>query len=258
MLGLVTSNTAKVDQETIFLSSTDIDMIDKFRINKTKSKVSHHFNTTGKIYSFGHGPKYEKNDLGYSVGQYADKTSRKKITSEEKQQMICIEKKIEGEMVVGIKNISKKLSSMPSITSPEVETLRHLLHLKHKDDIKYKLPEFGFLNCHVCFNAETEIQHTECDSSYTLITVPVQPITEGKGASYNNGVFQFVVNKNEIVTLQMKPGVSFCYSGFLLTHWQQIYKKSSSHPDFVNIVTYNSRMFFEHLMESFRRFINQN
>ena len=163
MLGLVISNTAKVDTDANFLSPQDVNMLDKYCIDKTKSKVSHHFNTTGKIYSFGHGPKYETNDLGYSVGPYADKTSRKKITQEEKQQMKRIEEKIEKEMVVGIKNISKKLSSIPSITSPEVETLRHLLHLNHKDDIKYELPEFGFLNCHVCFNAETEIKHTECD-----------------------------------------------------------------------------------------------
>ena len=60
LLGLVTSNTAKIDRESIFFSPQDINMLDKFCISKTKSKVSHHFNTTGKIFSFGYGPKYEK------------------------------------------------------------------------------------------------------------------------------------------------------------------------------------------------------
>ena len=43
----------------------------------------------------------------------------------------------------------KKLSSIPSINSPEIGTLQHCLYLHHKnDEIKHKLPEFGFLNCH--------------------------------------------------------------------------------------------------------------
>ena len=84
--------------------------------------------------------------IGTVIGKYADKTSRKKITSAEKQQMIHIEQKIEHQMVVGIKNISKKLSSIPSINSPEIGTLQHCLYLHHKnDEIKHKLPEFGFL-----------------------------------------------------------------------------------------------------------------
>ena len=113
------------------------------------------------------------------------------------------------------------------------------------------------MNCHICFNAETEIQHTECHLSYTMITVPIQPVIVGKRGNFNKGVFQFVVNEDEIVTLQMKPGVSFCYSGSLLTHRQEIYKKSTDYPEFVNTVTYNSRVFFEHMIESFRRYINE-
>ena len=138
--------------------------------------------------------------------------------------MIQIEKNIEQQMVQGVRGISKKLSSMPSITSPEVGTLQICLHLYHKsDDIKHQLPEYGFLNCHICFNAETEIEHTECDSSYTIITVPNQPVESSKQQNFNNGVFQFIVNEEEVITLPMNPGVSFCYSGFLLTHPQQIY-----------------------------------
>ena len=78
LLGLVTSNSLKMDRNSVFLSPQDMDMLDKFRIDKTKSKFNHHFNTTGKIFSFGYGPKYEKNDHGYSIEKYVDKTSRKK------------------------------------------------------------------------------------------------------------------------------------------------------------------------------------
>ena len=63
--------------------------------------------------------------------------------------MVHIKQIIEPQMVVGIKNILKKMSSIPSITSPEIGTLQHCLYLHHKnDEIKHKLPEFGFLNCH--------------------------------------------------------------------------------------------------------------
>ena len=65
-----------------------------------------------------------------------------------------------------------------------------------------------------------EIHHIECDLSYTMITVPIQPVIVGKQGNFNNGVFQFVVNEDEIVILRTKPGVSFCYSVFLLTRRQ--------------------------------------
>ena len=79
LLGLATCNSSKMDKNTSWLSQEDIEMLDKFWVNKTKSTVHHHFNTTGKIFSFGYGPKYEKTgNHGYSIGKYADKTSRKK------------------------------------------------------------------------------------------------------------------------------------------------------------------------------------
>ena len=59
LLGFVTSNSSKMDRNSVFLSPQDMNMIDKFRIDRTKSKFSHYFNTTSKIFSFGYGPKYE-------------------------------------------------------------------------------------------------------------------------------------------------------------------------------------------------------
>ena len=99
-------------------------------------------------------------------------------------------------MVEGIKHISKKLSSIPTIISPEIGTLQKCVDLYHEsDEIKHQLSEYGFLNCHICFNAESEIEHTECDSLYTIITVPNQPVTLSNHGNFNNGVFQFVIKK---------------------------------------------------------------
>ena len=197
LLGLLTNNLKVMENESILLSSKDIDMLEKFRINKTKMKVSHHFNTTGKIYSFGYGPKYEKTKQhGYTIGIYADKTKKKKITSSEQDHMVRIEKKIEQRMFTGIEDIARKLSSIPTITSPEIGTLYNVMHLYNENEVEnHCLPDFGFLNCHVCFNAETAIEHTECDSSYTMITVPMQPITTSNNGNFNNGVFQFLLEK---------------------------------------------------------------
>ena len=123
----------------------------------------------------------------------------------------------------------------------------------HRERTKHPIPIYGFFNCNICFIAETETEHTECDRSYTMITVPDEVGTDSKYGKFNEGRFQFVINANKIVTLPMNIDVSFCYSGFLLSHRQLIYGKSNRYPKFVNIVTYNSRCFFEYMMQSFCR-----
>ena len=80
LLGLATCNSSKMDKKKVLLSPEDVEKLNKFHIDKTKSKVNHHFNTTGKIFSFGYGTKYENtNNCSYSIGKYADKMSRKKL-----------------------------------------------------------------------------------------------------------------------------------------------------------------------------------
>ena len=34
------------------------------------------------------------------------------------------------------------------------------------------LQKKGILNAHLCINAQTKMKHTECDASYTTISVP--------------------------------------------------------------------------------------
>ena len=63
-----------MDKNASWLSQEDIEMLDKFQVEKTKSKVHHHFHTTGKIFIYGYGPKYKKTgNYEYSIGKYADK-----------------------------------------------------------------------------------------------------------------------------------------------------------------------------------------
>ena len=60
LLGLATCNLKVIENKSILLLLEDIKILEKFRISKTKMKVSHHFNTAGNFFSFGYGPKYEK------------------------------------------------------------------------------------------------------------------------------------------------------------------------------------------------------
>ena len=86
LLGLATYNLSISEINSILLSSEDIEKLNKFCITKTKSKVNHHSDATGKIFSLGYGPKYEKKDkYGYSIGIFTDKTNklkRKKFNEE--------------------------------------------------------------------------------------------------------------------------------------------------------------------------------
>ena len=167
--------------------------------------------------------------------------------------MLSIENRIECAMVEGIQSLLKNafITNCWITTCWNFDKLYGIIYRERKNETSN--PTLWFFNCHICFNAETETEHTECDRSYTTITAPEQVRTDSKDGKFNKGVFQFVINTNEIVTLPMNIGVSFCHSGFLFTHRQQIDRKSKEYPEFVNIVTYNSRSFFEHVMESFRR-----
>ena len=56
----------------------------------------------------------------------------------------------------------------------------------------------------------------------------------------------------------MHAGLILTYSGYLLTHRQQIYVGNESSTPFMNIVAYNSKRLFSNLMESFRRDIQMD
>ena len=52
--------------------------------------------------------------------------------------------------------------------------------------------------------------------------------------------------------LQMDVCMSFTYSGYLLTHQQQIHNESIDEYPLVNVLSYNSKQFFENMLQSFR------
>jgi len=127
---------------------------------------------------------------------------------------------------------------------------------QESDTNELELQRSGILNAHLCMNAQTRVKHTECDSSYTVICVPRHPQESTTSGYFNIGEFEINITDEKAFVVPLKIGTILVYSGYLLTHRQQIRKKNTNVSPFVNVVSYNSEKLFNHLMESFRREIN--
>ena len=143
--------------------------------------------------------------------------------------------------------------------SPNISKLQIHFDLfgKEKQD-EYSLQKYGILNAHLCLNAQTRVKHTECDSSYTIISVPPQEKEKTVKGMYNKAEFEFNISNEEAVVIPLRMGTTLVYSGYLLTHRQQIRKLNEDVKPFINVVSYNSQKMFNHLMESFCREIKMD
>ena len=115
-----------------------------------------------------------------------------------------------------------------------------------------------FINSHLCINASTKIEHTEHDSSYTIIVVPNQEACFKSNGSNSRAGFELIINKSTTILINMYPGVLFTYSGYMLIHQQQLNSNIKDAEMVVNIVSYNSKRLFCNVMESFRHDIKEN
>ena len=149
-------------------------------------------------------------------------------------------------------HLRKKLS--PKVATKQSNIDFHPNNTQLETDIEMK----GYLNCHLCLNAQTSIAHTEPDASYTIIVVPSGFQNLEKNEKNNKGKFEFFIDEDKIMVIPMHPGLILTYSGYLLTHRQQIYGGNELSPPFMNIVAYNSKRLFSNLMESFRRDIKMD
>ena len=57
---------------------------------------------------------------------------------------------------------------------------------------------------------------------------------------YNKAEFEFNINDDKAVVLPLEVGTTLVYSGFMLTHRQQIRRLNENVLPFINIVSYNS------------------
>ena len=158
-----------------------------------------------------------------------------------------------------INQINRSCNFLNKTLSPNVANIQmHLNVFEERKKNDYLLPSNGFMNYNLCLNAETKLPHTECDSSYTLICVPNQKLNNHVPGNKNNACFQLVVNSKTTISVPLTVGTILTYSGYLLTHRQQILNRDSNLNPFVNIVSYNSKRMFENMMESFRRYLGDD
>ena len=161
-------------------------------------------------------------------------------------------------MEVAIDHVNYSCTPLIKTISPHIANVQmHLNVFEERNQRDIELPSRGLMNYNLCLNAETEQAHTECDSSYTVICVPNQMIKKKKKGYKNCGNFEFITNSDSTIVIPMAIGTILTYSGFLLTHRQQIQNKSTVDKPFVNVVSYSSKRLFENMMMSFRRYLDE-
>ena len=156
--------------------------------------------------------------------------------------------------------IHNRFSPIRNKYSPKVAVIQSNLDY-HSDNNKLEneVEAKGYLNCHLCLDAQTEMIHTEPDASYKIISVPKNVNrNDEKNLRPNKGKFEFMLNNDEIVSLSLSLGTIIVYSGYMLTHRQQIIINNEKSPPFINLVAYNFKRLFSNLLESFRRDIDMD
>ena len=164
------------------------------------------------------------------------------------------EKVLSEEIVYSIAKMCWCFPNLKKILSPTISILQsHFEMFDSQEKIKRteKFVKLGLSHLHYCGNAETRKFHTEQDQSYTIITVPQQHDmnwSNGHGAN-----FEFYINSDTTIFIQMIPNTSFVYSGYLLTHRQQLSLMRKQKSSFINIATYCSKRLFNNMSKSLER-----
>ena len=175
-----------------------------------------------------------------------------------KKEMINIESKVNSFMEWSIQKIRCKLNTFKKVLSPLISDLVQKIPL-HEEEIKNdnRLIKSGYMNTHLCINAQTIIPHTERDTSYTIISVPNQNISR-KSNKNNKTSFEFYIEKEKVIVVPMSIGTIICYSGYLLTHRQHKKQEDKDIEPFINLVSYNSKRLLSHMLSSIERNIDDN
>ena len=176
----------------------------------------------------------------------------KKVSNNERNILDQIEESCYKTMEAAVEEISESCRPLTTTLSPNVVNVQmHMSVFEERGKKDIKLATKGILSYKLCLNAETQQPHTQCDSSFTVIFVPNQVMNKQKKRFKNCGSFELFINSKETIIIPMEIDSIFTYSGFLLTHRQQIQNRDSDEPPFINLVTYHSKQLFENMMESF-------
>ena len=237
------NNDAVVSKETM-----DIFICNRYNI-AAGSETSSHFGSSGRIYGFGLVAKYSREE-NCSFGDYAGKRGSSSGDKEENEATMhritknCMENAVAA-LERKIPYLAKCLFMISRCTQDQIVACRKLKRMKVNREYLQ-----CYLSCQLNINATTRYSHTEKDSSYAIIHVPLQNECIG------NYYFHFHISGSECLQVVLNKKVTIAYLSFLLTHSQ---RKSTGNKngDFVNISSYFNERLHTNIAASMRR-INDN
>ena len=242
----------------------------RFNINGSGTS-GNHFGSSGESYGIGLVPKYRKNHIGLTFGQYAEKKRR------------TDQNEIDGRMNDIMLNYLDNAKALPCMIIPEVyekmmavdiATRKYLsVNFRRITSINSMSEETkpqSFMSSQMNINVTTLIPHTEMDRSSTLIYVPLQPNKK------NDYGFEVKFNHFTSMTIKLIEGTTILYSAYMITHRQikvdnihsklntvtsnfsnKISQKDRYQDGFFNISTYYSTRLNSHIKSSIQRIRTQ-
>ena len=215
--------------------------------------VSHH-DSLGGIYAFGHQGVF-KTVNNSAVGLYEIKKRFKDDRQLELEKISTqIEYMISVEMCFAKNTLSNMVKEVARLILPAVDMAHDMQNVDGNINLNKCDRKTGSIrSTNIWVNATTGEFHTEKDTSYTMITVPLQDYKSQRNGG-NIYKFLFKLNDNVCISLPLTPNVSFMFSGTFLCHRQA--GNTSNYKDvhqFVNLSSYGNQKLFTHIRKSFAR-----
>ena len=224
-------------------SCNKCDQISKYKNHINRGTMTH-FGTYGKIYGFGYHASFIIDQNKMSISNYASKPN---ITEDSKYKIKEIEREVKHEMEKVLRSYTDKfyfnVRRSAMLNNAIINRMKILLCDKSKtytDDILDNM----FASFYINVDAGTSRYHTEFDDSYTFIHVPCI-----NSQNIHNVNFQFKISTDMIMNIEMKEGLNFLFSGYMLTHRQNCATKNG----FINFSAYTNKRYIDHINKSFAR-----
>jgi len=213
-----------------------------------------HFGSEGRYFSYGNKGNFGMVD-GSSVGQYVNRKFNTESSSNKSAfNSMMIEEMVAKEIGIGIDGLCKLTQHIKSLIAPIITTGFNLQQPKGAVNLK-EIPasSSGLWQTSISVNAQTKVLHTENDATYTVINVPDQQdnVKKNKARQYT---FLFKLCNKKNICFKLRSGVTFVYSGKLLTHHQTCNLPCSPTEDmFFNFGSYGTERLYRHIRTSFDR-----
>jgi len=221
------------------------DFINLRKIKKStikSNKPTHHYGSQGYCFSFGLRNDFKKSENNtLSLANYAGDEH------ESTSKYIHFIAKHMNNSFKAFNSIIPSISSYLNFTSRSLKyeakynvISKYLMTFQHND---YKNIMTFITTAHININATTRDLHCEKDTTYTTICVPEQK--EEKA----HIVFQFQINDENTLQLDVKQHGAFTYSGYCLSHRQLATKGENC----MNLSTYSAKAVYSHFRTSLKR-----